>query len=438
MKIHTTAKLLAVVAGASLLATGCSSGSSTSSSSSANSNQKVELTFWSWVPNIDKVVATWNSSHPNIHVTVSKQAQGDEEVTKVLTAAKAGNPPDLFQAEYQALPTLVSNDVAADIAKKVGSVKANFADGVWQQVTLGTDAVYGIPQDSGPMMLYYRSDLFAKYGLAVPKTWDEFAALARTVRQKAPRSYLTTFSSADPGWFAGLAEQAGSQWWSVSGSTWKVNVNDAATRKVADYWGNLVNAGLIDKQPMYTPAWNKALNDGTLLAWPSAVWGPGVLAGNAADTKGKWTMAPLPQWTAGENKTGNWGGSSTAVAAKSKHVDAAVQFAIWLNTDPQATSGLVSQGGLYPADRAAQSGPALASPPDFFAQQADFYQLAKQIADTAAGVIWGPNVNVTYATYKDAFGKVITGKGSFGTAVDSMQQATVEDMKKNGFTVATG
>jgi multiple sugar transport system substrate-binding protein len=436
MKIHKAAKLLAVTLGVSLLAVGCSSGSS--GNTTTNTNQKVELTFWTWVPNIDKVVAIWNSAHPNIHVTASKQAQGEDEVTKVLTAAKAGNPPDLFQAEYQALPTLVSNDVAADIKKQAASIKGDFADGVWQQVTLGTDSVYAIPQDSGPMMLYYRSDLFAKYGLAVPKTWDEFATLAATVRQKAPQSYLTTFSSADPGWFAGLAEQAGSGWWGVSGSTWKVNVNDTATKKVADYWGNLVNSGIVDKQPMYTPEWNKALNDGTLLAWPSAVWGPGVLSGNAADTKGKWMMAPLPQWNAGDNKTGNWGGSSTAIAAKSKHLDAAVQFATWLNTDPQATSALVTQGGLYPADRDAQSGPSLASPPDFFSNQADFYTLAKQIADTAAGVTWGPNVNVTYATYKDAFGKVITSKGAFSSAVDSMQQATVDDMKKNGFTVTTG
>jgi multiple sugar transport system substrate-binding protein len=186
---------------------------------------------------------------------------------------------------------------------------------------------------------------------------------------------------------------------------------------------------------MYTPEWNKALNDGTLIAWPSAVWAPGVLAGNAADTKGKWAMAPLPQWTAGDQKTGNWGGSSTAVAAKSKHIAQAVQFATWLNTDPQATGALVTQGGLYPAARDAQSGPALAQPPAFFAQQTNFYSLAKQIADTAAGVTWGPNVNVTYSTYKDAFGKAVTSKGAFSGAIEQMQQSTVDDMKKNGFTV---
>nr|BFE72823.1 hypothetical protein GCM10020092_061240 [Actinoplanes digitatis] len=158
--------------------------------------------------------------------------------------------------------------------------------------------MYAIPQDSGPMMLYYRADLFDKFGLTVPKTWDEFAQTARTVRQKDPKKYLTTFSANDPGWFTGLAQQAGAAWWGINGESWKVSVNDAATKKVADYWGALVNEGVIDGKPMYTPAWNKALNDGTLIAWPSAIWAPGVLEGNAPATKGKWAMAPMPQWAA--------------------------------------------------------------------------------------------------------------------------------------------
>jgi len=432
MKLALGAKLMAVVLGASLLAA-CSSGSGNSTT-----NQKVELTFWSWVPGIDKVVDMWNTAHPDIHVTVSKQAQGDEELTKVLTANQAGTPPDLFQAEYQALPTMVSNGVAADIKKYTTSAQSAFAPGVWQTVTLGTDAVYGIPQDSGPMMLYYRKDIFDSMGLQVPTTWDQFAQVAAQVRQKDKTKYLTTFSSGDPGWFAGLAQQAGSSWWGVNGTTWKVTINDAATQKVADYWGNLVKNGLIDKQPMYTPEWNKALNDGTLIAWPSAVWAPGVLAGNAADTKGKWAMAPMPQWNAGDNKTGSWGGSSTAIAAKSKHIAQAVQFAVWLNTDQAATSALVTNGGIYPAATAAQSGPALAQPPDFFSSQTDFYSLAKQIAGTAVGVTWGPDVNVTYATYKDAFAAAITNGTPFTGAVDTMQQDTVNDMKKNGFTVSSG
>jgi multiple sugar transport system substrate-binding protein len=269
----------------------------------------------------------------------------------------------------------------------------------------------------------------------VPKTWDEFAQAARTLRTKTTAAHLTTFSSNDPGWFAGLAQQAGAQWWKVSGDTWTVGIDDEPTTRVADYWGGLVAEGVIDNKPMYTPEWNKALGDGTLLAWPSAIWAPGVLASVAAGTKGKWAMAPLPQWTAGDNKTGNWGGSSTAVAAGGDHVQAAAEFALWLNTDPEATAGLVTEGVLYPAASDAQSGPALAQPPAFMPNQPDFYPEAKAIADTAAGFTWGPNVNVTYQAYKDSFGKAITNKTPFSRAVAEMHESTVDDMRKTGFKV---
>lgn len=434
MKRSLGAKILAITLGVTLVAA-CGSGDD--DGTEAGPGGKAELSFWSWAPNIEKVVDKWNADNPDIQVKLSKQAGGGDIVTKVLTANQAGNPPDLVQVEYQSLPTLVSNDVLADISAQAGDVKDRFAEGLWQQVTLGTDAVYAIPQDAAPMMLYYRTDLFEQYGIEVPQTWEEFAQAARTVRTKSgDKQYLTTFSANDPGWFAGLAQQAGASWWGVDGDAWRVTVNDPATVRVAEFWSGLVNEGVVSGNPMYTPEWNKALNDGTLLAWPSAVWGPGVLAGNAPDTLGKWAMAPLPQWNAGESRTGNWGGSSTGVTEKSKHKAAAVTFATWLNSDPAATEMLVRESALYPAAKDAQAGPALSQPPAFFAEQADFYTLAKQISDGAAGVVWGPNVNVTYEAYKDAFAKAITDKAPFGPAVEAMQQATVEDMRKNGFTIA--
>nr|WP_084717708.1 extracellular solute-binding protein [Streptacidiphilus carbonis] len=422
----------------SLLA-GCSSSGSTSSagaSAQATASGPVKLTYWSWAPNMDQVVALWNKSHPNIQVTVEKQASGDDLLTKVITAAKAGGAPDLVQAEYQALPTLVSNNVLADISKQDGSASSKFAAGIWKQVTLGSNAVYAIPQDSGPLMFFYRKDLFAKYGLTVPTTWDQFAADAAKLQKEDSTKKLTTFSSNDAGLFAGLAQQAGASWWTSSGDTWKVAINDAATQKVAGFWGNLVKNGSIDNQPMYTPAWNKALNDGTQLAWVSAVWAPGVLSGSAPATKGKWAMAALPQWTAGANVTGSWGGSSTAVTNNSKHQDAAAQFALWLNTDPTAVAALVKDASDYPAASDAQSGGALATAPDFFSNQPDFYTTAAKIAATTAPAAWGPNVNVAYSAFKDAFGKAAQNKSDFGAALNTMDQTTLADMQKQGFKVA--
>jgi multiple sugar transport system substrate-binding protein len=432
---RVVATAVAATLGSTALAACSSSGDDRASSDSG----PVSLTYWSWAPGMDKVVDLWNKGPgetQQIKVTVKKQASGDTLVTKILTAHKAKKAPDLVQAEYQALPTLVSNDALADISGDVDGVKEKFAEGVWQQTTLGSDAVYAIPQDSGPMMFYYRQDEFKKYGLTVPTTWEEFAATARALKKKAPEKALTTFSANDSGLFAGLAQQAGAKWWTSSGSQWKVGIDDAATQKVADFWGGLVKEGAIDNQPMYTPSWNKALNTGKQIAWVSAVWAPGTLTTAAPDTKGKWVMAPLPQWSPTEHVTGSWGGSSTAVTTDSKHKAAAAKFAAWLNTDPAALTALAREGGIYPAATVAQTSDAFAEPPAFFSNQPDFYTKSAEIAKTTAPSAWGPNVNVAYTSFKDAFSAAAKNKSDFGAALRTMQDATVADLKKQGFEVA--
>jgi multiple sugar transport system substrate-binding protein len=439
-------KKLAQVLGSLFLVTvvaacsGSSSSSNASSSGAAASTASgpVTLTFWSWVPNIDKIVATWNQANPNIQVQVSKPAQGDALVTKILAANKAGNPPDLMQAEYQALPALVTNSVVADVTSLTDPVKSAFSDSAWNQVTFGGKR-YAIPQDVGPMMFFYREDLFKANGLTVPATWDQYAAEATALHKKNPSLYLGGFSTLDAGWFTGLSAQAGAKWWNFDGTNWQVGANDAATKKVADFWSGLVSQGVVDSSAWWTPDWNAKLSKGTLLSWVSAVWAPGVIDSNAPTTKGKWAAAPLPQWTAGTNVTGYWGGSSTAIAAKSKHPAEAAKFATWLNTDPTAAQALITQGAIYPASTAGQSSPALSKTPDALApDQSDFYTRAKAIAATAQGFTWGPDVNVAYNAYNDAFGKAVQSKSAFSAALDAIQSATIADMKKSGFTVSGG
>jgi multiple sugar transport system substrate-binding protein len=428
-----------VLAAALIMTTGCGNDDSKSaSSSSTTSNEKVELTYWSWAPNMDKVAAAWNSTHPNIHVTVNKQDGGDAAVTKLLTAVKAGSgAPDVMQAEYQKIPTLVSANAITDIAKQVGSLQAKFPSSAWTSVTLGSQAVYGVPQDTGPMMFFYRKDVFDKLGLKAPTTWDEYAADAKKIHDANSKQYLGTFSAADPGWFSGLAQQAGASWWGVNGDSWSVNINEANTQKVAAYWGNLVQQGVVDNKPMYTPAWASALNDGTQVGWTGAVWGPGVLEGDAAKTKGKWAAAAMPNWDASQPADGNWGGSATSVTTQSKHKDQAAQFITWLNSDPAALKLLVTDAAVYPASVDATA-TALTSPPAFFSDQSDFYTIAAEAGKVTKPFTYGPDVNVAFSSYNDAFGKAAESKqaAAFTSALATMQTTTVNDMKNAGFKLA--
>ncbi len=436
---RTGMKITALAAVTAMAVTACSGGTDEGTgAASSPSGGKVELNFWTWAPGMEEIVDVWNAANPDIQVTVNTQDGGDPAVTKLLTAIQAGSgAPDLMQTEYQKIPTLVASDALADISGVVSDgLAAHYAEGVWNGVTLGTDAVYGVPQDSGPMQLYYREDIFEEMELEVPTTWDEYAELAREVREKDSTKYLGTFSANDAGWFTGLVQQAGASWWGIEGDAWTVSVADEATLKVADYWGGLVEEGAINNKPMYTPEWNAALNDGSEIAWLSAVWAPGVLAGNAGDTAGKWRMAPMPQWDAASPATGNWGGSATSVTSQSEHPAEAVKFIEWMNSSQEGVT-LLADSGLYPADIPGQA-EALSAPPEFMANQEDFYELAGQTAETAGSFTFGPNVNVTYSAYNDEFAKAAEAKdaAAFRTAVESMQQITVDDLVNSGFSVA--
>jgi len=440
MRLTTGTRIAALAAATALLASACSGGGDDAGSGDGGSAAgPVELTFWTWTPNMEKVVDLWNAEHPDITVTVNKQDGGDPAITKLLTAIKAGSgAPDIMQAEYQKIPQLVSSDALADLSGSLGDdVAGHFADGVWDAVTLGSDAVYAVPQDSGPMQFYYRADVFEKLGIDVPTTWDEYADAARKVHEADPKAYLGTFSANDAGWFAGITQQAGASWYGIDGDAWSVDIDSDATTKVAEYWGGLVEEGVIDNKPMYTPEWNAGLNDGTQVGWLSAIWAPGVLSGNAADTAGTWEMAPMPQWDADAPATGAWGGSATAVTSQSEHPEQAAEFVTWLNTDPEAVQALVDETGIYPADVPAST-EALSDPPEFFSNQPDFYEVAAQTAQTVQPFTYGPNINVAYSAYNDEFAKATKAKtaSAFVDAVGAMQQITLDDLKNQGFSVS--
>ena len=130
----------------------------------------VNLTLWSWVTGVDKAVALFNQTHPNIHVTLDNVGGGTNEYNKLYTAIKANNEPDLAQVEYQLVPTFETTGSLVDMSKYgANAVKNQFVPWTWSQVSLG-NSVYAIPQDTGPLVLYYRADLFQKYNLPVPTT----------------------------------------------------------------------------------------------------------------------------------------------------------------------------------------------------------------------------------------------------------------------------
>ncbi|GAC1358783.1 MAG: extracellular solute-binding protein [Ktedonobacteraceae bacterium] len=414
----------------------CGGSSPGSADTSSSSGGVVKLSFWSWVPNLDKQVSLFNKTHSNIQVTWNSVPAGaNGTYAKMFTAIKANNAPDLGQVEYQFLPTFEATGGLTDLSQYgAGSLKDKFVPWTWNQVSQGSQ-IYAIPQDTGPMAMFYRADLFQKYNIAVPKTWDDYAAAAQKLHQADPNAYITNFPPKEAGQFIGYVWQAGGRWFNIKGQSWQVNINDANSKKVGDFWQGLVEKKLVTTDPDFAQGWYNDLQTGRNATWISAVWGANTILSNAAQTSGKWKVAPMPQWSGSSNVAGNWGGSTTVVFKNSKHPKEAAEFATWLNTNTDSVNGMIAGAQLYPALQSALDSPADKATQAFYSGQ-DINQVFKDASNHVdVNFQWGPTMSDVFTSLGDQFSSAVDGKQTLSTALDSVQNSTVQGMKKQGFSV---
>ncbi|MFC7527636.1 ABC transporter substrate-binding protein [Actinoplanes sp. GCM10030250] len=435
---------LSIVLTSALALTACSSGGDdeattpAGAASCAPSSGPVTLNYTTWIPGIETVVKAWNDKNPNIQVKVQTGPNGNGGTYQnFFNQLKAGNAPDLGHIEYDALPSFRVQDGLENLAacSEVTAAKDQFVDWTWGQVTFGEEnSVFGVPQDAGPMALFYRKDLFEKNNIPVPTTWEEYAAAAEKV--KTAGGFITNFSQSDINQFAGLAWQAGGRWFANDGSKWTVSMTDENTKKVADYWQGLLDKKLVSAVPPWTTEWDNAYNTSKAWTWVSAVWGANSIMSGAPDTSGKWAVAPMPQWTSGGTVAGNWGGSATAVFKGSKHPYEAAKFALWLNTSEEALTLLNKEAQLYPATKAGASLPALSEGVEFYGGQKIYDVFAQASTQVAADFVWGPTMTSTYATASDGFKKAVSGSGTITDALAGAQTSTIENLKSQSIPVA--
>lgn len=430
MRRRTHLKALASALAVPALA-GCGAG--------ADATGATRIIFWSWVPGIDQAVDLWNRTHPHIQVDLQDTpGGGDGTYAKMYAAIQGGRGgPDLAQIEYQELPSFVLENGMADLGPLgMDERSSDFVDWQLAQCTFGGH-VYAVPQASGPMGLFYRKDIFAELDLDAPRTWDEFAEAASTVRESSPSRYICTFPPANAAWFASFAWQKGATWFSVRDSVWTVDIASEETLLVAEYWDDLRERDLVATVPDFSSAWYAAVQAGDIAAWPAAQWGQAMLAGNAPDTAGHWAVAPLPQWQETTDPvSSNWGGSTTAVFANSSHQAEAAEFAMWLNTDPDSIALLIEGGYGWPAAVGAVEGTALDQPDPFLDGQnsgQDVFIAADMSIDTTW--MWAPTTASTYAQLADSFAAAVNGTGTFVDAVRQTHEATVADLRAKGLRV---
>jgi multiple sugar transport system substrate-binding protein len=280
----------------------------------------------------------------------------------------------------------------------------------------------------------YRQDILDQYGIAVPKTWDEYLDAARKLHAANPDVYIANLSPTEIGQWAQEIQQAKSSWYGIKGDAWTVGVNDAGSRLVAKRWQQLLDEKLVTTEQMWTPEYWADVNSGKIATISYAAWFPSLIAENAKSTSGKWRVAPLP--TNGSSRyAGDSGGAAVVVLKGAKVPEAAATFASWLNGSDDTQAALITVGGLFPSTKNGLASKALYEPKEFFGGQVINKVFAAAAKNTPSTWVEGPNYGTAQTAITDEFSKVVAGQETFLEALDNAQAATVADLKSRGLNV---
>lgn len=425
----------AVLAAASIVSVAaCGDSTQPDLQASAGGAGPVTIEYWGAAIGLDKAVAQYNQSQNKIKINYSQIPAGSAGgYSKMLNAVKADNAPCLGQIGYDTLTSFATADAVENVAGYANSSKDKFVPWAWQQSGLG-DQVFGIPMDLGPQALFYRADLFKKYDITAPTTWDEFAAAADKLHTANPAAYLTTLPQ-DAYDLGALTWQAGGKWFGIANDAWQVTIDSPETQKVSQYWQGLLDKKVIVSEPLFDTAWYKDIQEGRITSFVGAVWASTLIQKNAPGASGNWAVAPMPQWTAGGKAAGNRGGSVTAVLKGCQNPKEATEAAVALSTDNGVVTTLIQNTGIYPAAISGQELPALNQPSDYFSGQNIYAVFKDAAANIAPGWVWGPTMSQAQPAFKDGLKKVGSGQGTVSQLVTTVQTSTVNDMKAQGLSV---
>ncbi len=126
-----------------------------------------------------KIISDFEKKNPGVKITVQRVPfNGIEQ--KVLTAIAAGIPPDLARIDVAFTSVLVSKGAVVPIfPEELG----NLTDQLLKEPLKSNiihDTLFGLPDQTTCIVLFYRKDLYKKYGIKKPPaTWDEFVTVAK-------------------------------------------------------------------------------------------------------------------------------------------------------------------------------------------------------------------------------------------------------------------
>jgi multiple sugar transport system substrate-binding protein len=324
------------------------------------------LQFWALGHEGDAVarlVPAFEQAHPGIRVRV-QQIPWSAAHEKLLTAFVGDSLPDVLQLGTTWIPEFHALAAIEPLEPYLARAPAALADdhfpGIWDANAIDGARV-AMPWYVDTRLLFYRSDLLARAGVATPPaTWSEWRDAMQRLQQGLGADRHAIF---------------------VPLSEWEVPValafsNGAALLKDDDSFGNFQSDAFRGAFAFYLDLFARGFAaragagasasvyrdfaEGWFCFYLSGPWNLGEFATRLPQALADdWSTTPLPGIDAQHPGVSLAGGASLAIAASSTRKEAAWQWIEWL-TQPEQEIAFYRASGDLPPRRSAWRDPVLA------------------------------------------------------------------------------
>ncbi|MBW3089855.1 extracellular solute-binding protein [Bifidobacterium miconisargentati] len=283
-----------------------------------------------------------------------------------------GQPiPDLFNVEYSTMPLFAASSCLLDLTEpaRERGWESLFSPPAWQAAHYA-GRLYGVPGDQSQTVMFYREDLLRRYGLEVPRTWEQWAEDGAALHRRNHGRAMGLLDTNSVQHLMAMLRMMGARPWIVDDAG-RITVcpDDPAGGAALDFLRRCLDSGALAASPIAGIPTLTA-EDGSFLTLVHANWMGKILAASYPRDRGLWKVA-LPPANAENDQplTAEIGGSMLTISASipAGKRQAALDFVSWFNTAPASID--LRAGGGFSATRYFQDKPSGAAEPDpFFGQ----------------------------------------------------------------------
>lgn len=394
-------------------------------------NTETEITVWAWNVAAKALVESaksFNQKYPKIKVNVHEYglAQNVYERYSVILSSGVG-VPDIIQIESDYVQTFAETypqyffdmNGYIDIDGKVDPSKISTSyDSEGKLVS--------IPWDSGPVVMFYREDLFNQAGIDINSiiTFEDYISAGKKLKEKFPNITMTGLPfTQDENLFRCLLVANKSYYLNNKG---EITVASSKAIETLQMIKRLIDEG-VAKNTINWDGGIVANKNGELASWIMGGWWGGTIKDQMPEMKGKWKIAPIPAFPDGARASSSGGAGLSITASEPIKQAAALEFIkeSLMNVDNQLM--MYEKYSLFPSYLPTYDDARFLKSDDYFGD--DFNKILADVTKEIPNVIYASKdfaeiKNTVVSVYEDVLNNNRDIKSALEQAASQISGAT--------------